>query len=170
LSVDKSDLPVLKGLPSASPVKDLNEQNLVSGFGVRINPFHKGNYHHDGLDIALPKGTEVLATGDGRVVSINNSRVEAGFGNYIEIDHGNGFITRYAHLESIHVNWGQKISIGQVIGHSGSSGGSVAPHLHYEVLKLGVNLDQLYYLVKGIDAKQHQLLSIKSKTQNQSLD
>src|SRR5882724_679847 len=104
LHLSKKDVPVLVSLPSIAPVKELNGQNLVSGFGVRINPYHKGNYHHDGIDIALPKGTEVLATGEGRVISINNfSRIEAGFGNYIEIDHGNGLVTRYAHLELISV-------------------------------------------------------------------
>jgi len=122
LSLDKADVSTLINFPSISPVKDLNDQNLVAGFGVRINPFHKRNYHHDGIDIALAKGTEVLATGNGRVISVYNSPLEAGLGNYIEIDHGNGLVTRYAHLEKINVAWGQKIKKGQVIAHSGSSG------------------------------------------------
>src|SRR5437879_5011488 len=110
LTLDKDDVPTLINFPSIAPVKDLNDQNLVSGFGIRINPFHKRNYHHDGIDIALTKGTEVLAAGNGRVISIYNSPLEAGFGNYIEIDHGNGLVTRYAHLEKISVAWGDRKS------------------------------------------------------------
>jgi murein DD-endopeptidase MepM/ murein hydrolase activator NlpD len=171
LSLDKSDVPTLIDFPSIAPVKDLSDQNLVSGFGIRINPFHKGNYHHDGIDIALAKSTDVLATGNGRVISFSNGNIlEAGSGNYIEIDHGNGLVTRYSHLESANVTWGQKVKQGQVIGHSGSSGGSVAPHLHYEVIEYGKNLDPLMYIIEGISADRHQQLALKSKTQNQSLD
>src|SRR5258707_3465048 len=170
LHLKKSDLPLLVNLPSIAPVKNLPADKLVSGFGVRINPFHKGNYHHDGIDIALAKGTEVLSAGNGRVSYFSNSNLEAGFGNYIEIDHGNGVLTRYSHLEKISVKWGQKIKKGQVIGLSGSSGGSVAPHLHYEVIKNGKNLDPLSFIVEGINSAQHQQLALKSKIQNQSLD
>ncbi len=170
LHVKKSDIPVLVNLPSIAPVNNLLADNLVSGFGVRINPFHKGNYHHDGIDIALTKGTEVLSAGNGRVSYFSSSNLEAGFGNYIEIDHGNGVLTRYSHLEKISVKWGQKIKKGQVIGLSGSSGGSVAPHLHYEVIKNGKNLDPLSFMVDGINSAEHQQLALKSKIQNQSLD
>jgi len=170
LQINKKDLSVLIGLPSIAPVKNLKEDNLVSGFGVRINPFHKGNYHHDGIDIALPKGTEVIATGNGHVSYFSSSSLEAGFGNYVEIDHGNGLLTRYSHLEKISVKWGQKVTQGQVIGLSGSSGGSVAPHLHYEVIKNGKSQDPLVYLVEDVSSSQHQQLALKSKVQNQSLD
>jgi len=170
LHLKRSDVAGLINLPSISPVKNLNDENLVSGFGVRINPFHKGNYHHDGLDIALPRGSEVLSTGNGKVSSFSYSSLEAGFGNYIEIDHGNGVITRYSHLEKISVTWGQKIKRGQVIALSGSSGGSVAPHLHYEVIKYGKNVDPLLYILEDTDASQHHKLALKGKLQNQSLD
>ncbi len=170
LSLDKADVSTLMNFPAIAPVKDLNDQNLVAGFGVRINPFHKRNYHHDGIDIALAKGTEVLATGNGRVISLYNSPLEAGLGNYIEIEHGNGLVTRYAHLEKISVTWGQKIKKGQVIGLSGSSGGSTAPHLHYEVIEYGKSLDPLAYVIEEISAERHQQLALKSKTQTQSLD
>ncbi|GHM98611.1 peptidase [Cytophagales bacterium WSM2-2] len=170
LSLDKSDVPTLIDFPSTAPVAELNDQNLVSGFGVRINPFHKGNYHHDGIDIALAKGTEILSTGNGQVINFAYSQLEAGFGNYVEIDHGNGLVTRYSHLDQINVTWGQKIKQGQVIGLSGSSGGSVAPHLHYEVIKFGKNLDPLTYIMEGINAEKHHQLALKSKIQNQSLD
>ncbi|HEV8512143.1 MAG TPA: M23 family metallopeptidase [Cyclobacteriaceae bacterium] len=170
LHLQKTDMSDLISLPTISPVKNISEENLVSGFGVRINPFHKGNYHHDGIDIALPKGSEVRAAGNGRVSYFSNSTMAAGFGNYIELDHGNGVLTRYTHLEKISVTWGQKITQGQVIGLSGSSGGSVAPHLHYEVIKNGKNQNPITYIVEEITPIQHQQLALKSKIQNQSLD
>jgi len=171
LSLDKTDVPTLVNFPSIAPVKNLNDQNLVSGFGVRINPFHKGNYHHDGMDIALPRGTEILATGNGRVISFSSHDfLQAGLGNYIEIDHGNGLVTRYSHLDQVNVTWGQKVEQGQVIGRAGSTGGSVAPHLHYEVIEYGKNLDPLMYIIEDISPEGHQKLAAKSKTPNQSLD
>ncbi len=170
LTVKKADVTRLANLPSIAPVKELMTENLVSGFGIRINPFHKGNYHHDGIDIALTKGTEVLAAGNGKVASYGLSNLEGGYGNYIEIDHGNGIISRYSHLEKISVTWGQKISQGQVIALSGSSGGSVAPHLHFEVINNGESQDPLIYMVEGINPAQHLQLVVKSKIKNQSLD
>ncbi|HTH55536.1 MAG TPA: M23 family metallopeptidase [Cyclobacteriaceae bacterium] len=171
LSLDKSDVPTLINFPSIAPVKNLNDQNLVSGFGVRINPFHKGNYHHDGIDIALPRGTEILATGNGRVIAFSSHDfLQAGSGNYIEIDHGNGLVTRYSHLDQVNVSWGQKVTQGQVIGSAGSTGGSVAPHLHYEVIEYGKNLDPLMYIIEDISPDGHQKLAVRSKTPNQSLD
>ncbi len=170
LHVKRSDVTMLLNLPSIAPVNNLLAENLVSGFGVRINPFHKRNYHHDGIDIALSKGSDVFAAGNGRVSYLSSSNLEAGFGNYIEVDHGNGIVTRYSHLEKMNVTWGQKVKQGQVIGLSGSSGGSVAPNLHYEVIKNGKNLDPLSFVVEGISPALHQELTLKSKIRNQSLD
>jgi len=170
LQVSKGDFVSLINLPTLPPVAGLHAESLVSGRGIRINPFHKGNYHHDGIDIALPRGTDVLAAGNGKVSGISRSTLEAGYGNYIDIDHGNGYVTRYSHLESIAVNWGQTIRQGQVIGLSGSSGGSVAPHLHYEIIVNGKNADPIDYLLLGVTAAQHQQLVAKAKIQNQSLD
>jgi murein DD-endopeptidase MepM/ murein hydrolase activator NlpD len=168
--VKRSDVSLLINIPSLPPVKSLTEENLVSGFGIRINPFHKGNYHHDGIDIALPIRSEVIATGNGRVLLANHSDAKGGFGNYIEVDHGNGLVSRYAHLQDVTVFAGQKITKGQVIGTVGSSGGSAAPHLHYEILKNGKNVNPMYYMVEDIDLKNHDLLIKKSKRLNQSLD
>jgi murein DD-endopeptidase MepM/ murein hydrolase activator NlpD len=169
-SVKKEDLSSLFTIPSIIPIENFDLSKLVSGFGTRINPFHKGHYHHDGVDIASPRGTSVLSAGHGRVIMTKRSDLLAGFGNYIEIDHGHGVISRYSHLEDIHVHIGQKIKKGQVIGNVGSSGGSIAPHLHYEVILDEVNIDPIKFFAEGIDAGEFKELAIKSKTQNQSLD
>jgi murein DD-endopeptidase MepM/ murein hydrolase activator NlpD len=169
-SVKKSDVSLLANVPSLMPVKSITEEKLVSGFGIRINPFHKSNYHHDGIDIASPVNTEVFATGNGRVSLASQSDTKGGFGNYIEIDHGNGLVSRYAHLEGVKVYAGQKITKGQTIGTIGSTGGSAAPHLHYEILKKGKNINPMFYMVENVSAKDHDALMKKSKRLNQSLD
>jgi len=170
IHIEKRDLNRLRSLPTLSPVEKMEVDKLVSGFGKRINPFHKGIYQHDGVDISLPSGTAVVATAPGIVLLANTSNQIAGFGNYIEIDHGNGIITRYAHLAELKVRWGQKVNKGQVIGSIGSSGGSIAPHLHYEVIRNGVNVNPVHYMVAGLTSTQYNALVEASTKQNQSLD
>ncbi len=160
---------LIKSIPSFSPLSE-PVTKLISGFGKRINPFHKGTYHHEGLDFAAPRGTDIFAAADGKVIVVSKATVEAGYGNRIEIDHGNGFITIYAHLENFNVKQGQKISKGDVIGSVGSSGGSIAPHLHYEIVRNGKQVDPAPYLLEGISTAEHSQLITVSKKQNQSLD
>lgn len=168
--VDRTDIPELTATPSIAPIPSFELEKLVSGFGVRINPFHKGKYQHDGVDIAAPRGTNVVATAPGKVLITKKSELVAGYGNYLEIDHGNGYITRYSHLEDIAVRTGQKIEKGQPIATIGSTGGSIAPHLHYEVIKNGVSLDPIKFFMEGISSEEYEQLVGLSKKQNQSLD
>ncbi len=163
----KKTLSKLSVTPSIMPV---NNGKLISGFGKRIHPFHKGLYDHPGIDIAAPRGTEVVATADGYVSDLSHSNLLAGYGNMVELSHSANLSTRYAHLESILVKRGQKIKKGQVIGTLGNSGGSIAPHLHYEVLKKGKEQNPVYYFLQNIDPAQYQQLHSISLKQNQSLD
>lgn len=156
--------------PTLRPVESLPSDRLISGFGLRVNPFHKGLYDHVGLDIAMPRGTAVTATASGTVKVLKRSDLQAGYGNYIDIDHGNGMVTRYAHLEDIHVRFGSKVKKGEVVATVGTSGGSVAPHLHYEIIRDGVNVDPIYYMVEGLTSEEHHYLTLISHQQNQSLD
>jgi murein DD-endopeptidase MepM/ murein hydrolase activator NlpD len=166
----KSDIAAIKSLPTLAPVASFEVNRLVSGFGRRINPFHKGLYHHDGVDIAMPTGTEVIASANGTIIKANQSNLVAGFGNYLEIDHGNGIVTRYAHLAELKVRYGQKVNKGQVIGLVGSTGGSIAPHVHYEVIKNGKSVNPAFYIIAGLSSSDfHQLLEYSNK-ENQSLD
>lgn len=160
----------LHTLPTLQPVHDSTAAHVVSGFGIRINPFHKGKYMHPGLDFAAPRGTPVVATGPGRVKRVKRTSLKAGYGNLVEIDHGHGFVSRYAHLEDITVAEGQSVKKGMTIGTVGSSGGSIAPHVHYEILENGENIDPLIFMVEEISSQEYnQLVTICSK-QNQSLD
>ena len=101
-----------------------------SGFGVRFDPFTGRPAFHSGLDFAGAFSTPIHATAPG-VVSFTG--VRTGYGNTIEIDHGGGFKTRYAHLQGISVSVGQRVAVGQRIGALGSTGRSTGPHLHYEI-------------------------------------
>jgi murein DD-endopeptidase MepM/ murein hydrolase activator NlpD len=113
-------------LPLARPTSTARS----SGFGVRLDPFTGRPAFHSGLDFGGGMMTPIHATAPG-VVSFTGRR--AGYGNTIEIDHGDGFKTRYAHLRTIAVNPGQRVAVGQRIGGMGSTGRSTGPHLHYEV-------------------------------------
>lgn len=163
-------LDFIASIPSIQPIANAKLDFLVSGFGERINPFHKGKYNHPGVDFAAPRGTAVFVTAPGRVISVKRTALQAGYGNYVDVNHGNGFITRYAHLDEISVRGGQKLDKGSPIGTVGSSGGSIAPHLHYEVIRDGEPVDPAYYLLEGLTSEQHNSLIILSHIQNQSLD
>lgn len=170
IHIDKKDLDFIRSIPSAPPIAQLELDKLVSGFGKRINPFHKGMYKHEGIDFAAVRGTEVLAAADGQVVVANNSSLQAGYGSIIEINHGNGFSTRYAHLEEVRISRGQRVTKGMVIGTVGNSGGSVAPHLHYEIIRDKDAVDPALYIIEGLSGRQHYQLLELSKKQNQALD
>lgn len=157
-------------MPSIQPIKNNELNKLASGFGMRIHPIHKGRYMHDGIDFAAPRGTPVYATADGNVKLAKVSDELTGYGTQIEIDHGNGYITKYAHLEKLNVKKGQKVKRGEVIGLVGNSGGSIAPHLHYEVIRKGDKINPIFYMLLGLNEDQyHQLMKLSTR-ENQSLD
>ncbi|WP_448585386.1 M23 family metallopeptidase [Thermaurantiacus sp.] len=118
---------------------------LSSGFGMRFHPILGYSRMHQGLDFAAPTGTPVLASAAGRVVMAGWG---GGYGNLVEIDHGRGMRTRYAHLSRIRVKPGQQVGQGATIGAVGSTGLSTGPHLHYEVWVNGkpVNPREARYL------------------------
>lgn len=170
-SIRERDKVFLLSVPSIQPVENSENAKLVSGFGVRINPFHKGNYNHPGVDFTAARGTAVVATGAGVVIkAIKGSSLQAGYGNYVDIEHGNGLITRYAHLDDVTVRAGQKVDKGFTIGTVGMSGGSVAPHVHYEIIRKGDQVDPVPYMLEGLTSDQHIELQKLGAKKNQSLD
>ena len=170
LNLRKSALANINALPTLQPVQDWETGLLISGFGMRVNPFHKGLYEHLGVDLALPRGSAVIAAGAGKITQLKRSDLQAGYGNYVEIDHGNGIVTRYAHLEDIVAKYGARVAKGEKIGTVGTSGGSVAPHLHYEILRDDKNVDPVLYMLEGLSPSEHYFLTLMSHQQNQSLD
>jgi murein DD-endopeptidase MepM/ murein hydrolase activator NlpD len=124
-----------------------------------------------GVDFTAARGTAVVATGGGRVIkAIKGSSLQAGYGNYVDIEHGNGLITRYAHLDDVTVRAGQKVDKGFTIGTVGMSGGSVAPHVHYEIIRKGDQVDPVPYMLEGLTSDQHIELQKLGAKKNQSLD
>ena len=111
---------------------------ISSRFGERKDPFTGEREQHGGLDFAGTRGTEVLSVASGVVTWAAN---RTGYGKTVEIDHGNGYRTRYAHSEKLAVNAGDHVSAGQVIALMGSSGRSSAPHVHFEVMKNGARIN-----------------------------
>ena len=164
------NLDMLHAIPAIRPIPDPDLNTLASGFGMRINPFHKGRTMHEGIDFAAPRGTPVFATGKGIVKNIKKSKVQAGYGNYIDIDHGFGYMTKYAHMGKILVREGQQVARGDIIGHVGSSGGSTAPHVHYEVIKDGKKIDPIRFILLGLDDESYEKLLNQAQQENQSLD
>jgi murein DD-endopeptidase MepM/ murein hydrolase activator NlpD len=129
-------------MPSGKPVE---EGWLSSRYGKRSDPFTGKQDFHKGLDFAGKKGADVLAVGDG-VVSWSGKR--SGYGNLVEINHGNGYVTRYGHNQRHLVEVGDTVKKGQQVAMMGSSGRSTGPHVHFEVLRNGKRVDPAKYIGK----------------------
>lgn len=139
-------------VPSIPPISPDKRLRVSSNFGQRHNPLGRGYEYHEGQDFATFKGNAVYATGDG-VVESTNSKFK-GYGNEIVINHGFGYKTRYAHLRTIEVVEGMKVSRGERIGSVGSTGRSTGPHLHYEVIYMGAKQNPLRYMDLKMDIKE----------------
>lgn len=158
----------LASVPAIMPIPNKDLKRMASGYGYRIDPFYKTRKFHAGMDFTAPTGTEIHATGDGVVESIEVKRW--GYGRNIIIDHGFGYKTRYAHLSQFKVKKGQKVTRGQVIGLVGSTGKSTAPHLHYEVIVNGVNQNPAGYYYNDLSDEQYEEMIELSSHPNQSFD
>ena len=119
-----------RGLAGVPQVLPASLDFISSGFGYRSDPFTGGAAFHAGLDFRGPIGAPIYAAAKGRVIFAG---VKQGYGNCIEIDHGNGLTTRYAHMSAFRARVGQEVAPGNVIGAIGSTGRSTGPHLHFEV-------------------------------------
>ncbi len=146
----------MASIPSIQPVSNKDLKRLASGFGWRVDPVYRTPRMHWGLDFTAPKGTEVYATGDGVVESIED--IAWGYGKNVVINHGFGYKTRYAHLSAFKVKPGQKVSRGQVIGLVGSTGKSTGAHLHYEVEKDGVKVNPMSYFFNDLTPEEYDAL------------
>ena len=162
---------MLASVPAIKPVRsDRLQRNIrsLSGFGMRFHPIFKRRKMHYGIDFTCPKGTPIQATGDGKIARIE--RRKSGYGNNIIIDHGYGYKTLYAHMESIDVTLGQRVVRGQQIGTVGSSGTSTAPHLHYEVHEKGNKINPIHYCMDGLSVEEYKELANMAAITNQSFD
>jgi murein DD-endopeptidase MepM/ murein hydrolase activator NlpD len=166
LAKEKEDM--LRSIPAIIPISTKDLTRIASGFGLRIHPVYKITKFHEGMDFTAPMGTDIYASGDGEITSVESNK--RGMGNCIIIDHGFGYSSVYAHLEGFNVKPGQKVHRGDVIGYVGNTGMSVAPHLHYEIKLNGVNVDPVNYFFNDLTASEYEkMIEVASKT-GQSFD
>ena len=143
---------MLLHLPAIQPVSNKDLKRTASGYGYRIHPIYQTRIFHKGMDFACDIGTPIYATADGVVESASWQR---GYGYTVVIDHGFGYKTLYAHLldKKFLVKKGQKVVRGEQIALSGNSGKSSGPHLHYEVIVKGQNVNPVNYYFMDLDAE-----------------
>ena len=164
----KNKAALIEAIPTIQPVKNKDLTRLASGFGYRIDPFTKVRKKHYGMDFTAKRGTPIYATGNGVIKRADNR--SSGYGKHIRIDHGFGYVSLYAHLSKYNVRRGQKVKRGDVIGYVGSTGRSVGPHLHYEIIKDNKKINPLNFYYGNLSPKEFEALLTQSKQENQSMD
>jgi murein DD-endopeptidase MepM/ murein hydrolase activator NlpD len=130
-------------LPLTRPIPN---SPITSGFGARMDPFLGRPAMHTGIDFRAASGSLARTTAGGTVISAGYN---GGYGNMVEVDHGNGISTRYGHLSRIDVTVGQVVAKGAVLGETGSTGRSTGPHLHYEVRVDGAAVNPMTFIKAG---------------------
>ena len=154
-------------IPAIQPISNKQLLALSSGYGWRTHPIYKVKKMHPGIDFAASIGTPIYATADGTVEQV--SVKFSGYGKMVEIDHGFGYRTRYAHMHGFAVRAGQSVKRGDLIGYVGNTGLSTAPHLHYEVLINGGQVDPVHYFYNDLTPAEYEKILELASIENQSL-
>ena len=162
----RSDL--VNSIPAIMPVANRDLKRMASGFGYRLDPFYHTFTFHGGMDFTAETGTEVYATGDGRVVKRQSDAW--GYGNHIVVNHGHGYTTVYAHLSRFAVSNGSKVKRGQLIGYVGSTGRSTGPHLHYEVRRNNNPLNPAFFYRNDLSDEDFQKMLELSQRETNRFD
>ena len=154
--------------PLTLPLEGMSYVQTGASVGVKHNPLYKVDIQHNGIDLVAPQGSVVRAAADGVVRNVIHSN--KGLGNIVEIDHRNGYVTRYALLGDVSVPQGRTVKRGQRIGTVGISSTTFAPHLHYEVLQDGKVLDPVHFLFASVDPDEYAKMLYMSVSTRQSMD
>ena len=154
-------------IPAIQPVPKKATVVLASGYGIRIHPIYKVRKMHHGIDFAAPIGTPIYAAADGVIDNVEISFT--GYGKKVEIDHGFGYRTRYAHMHMFVVRNGQHVKRGDLIGYVGDTGLSTAPHLHYEVFINGAQVNPIHYFFNDLNPAEYAKIIELASIENQSL-
>lgn len=166
MAINKKDM--LGCIPAIMPLKNVDVTRISSHYGYRTDPFYKVQKFHGGIDFSAPIGTPIYCPGDGKVVKVEKAK--SGYGNFIIIDHGYGYKTRYAHINKSLVRVGQKVKRGEEIAHVGNSGKSTAPHLHYEVIKNGKNVNPINFFFNDLTPQEYDKILELSELPSQTMD
>ncbi|HPE33822.1 MAG TPA: M23 family metallopeptidase [Bacteroidales bacterium] len=164
----KNKAQFIASIPAIQPVSNKDLRRLSSYYGYRMDPFYKVMKFHEGVDFSAPIGTEIYATGDGIVVSVEKSRSH--YGNNVLIDHGFNYETFYAHCKDIKVKPGQHVKRGQIIATVGNTGKSTGPHLHYEVRKNNKPINPINFFFNDITPEDYELMIELSSRPSQTMD
>ncbi|MBR4775763.1 MAG: M23 family metallopeptidase [Bacteroidales bacterium] len=154
--------------PLSLPLHDYSYVQTGASVGLKYNPVYKLSVQHNGLDMIAPEGSDVLAAARGTVTSVNMSR--KGFGNTVEINHGNGYVTRYCLLGDVLVEQGSRVKQGQRIGTVGTSPSLPSPHLHFEVLHDGRFCNPVNYFFASVTPEEYARMLFLSGRTEQSMD
>ncbi len=166
LITQRSDL--VNSIPAIMPVANKDLKRMASGFGYRLDPFYHTFTFHGGMDFTAETGTEVYATGDGRVIKRQSDAW--GYGNHLIVNHGHGYTTIYAHLSRFAVANGTKVKRGQLIGYVGSTGRSTGPHLHYEVRRNNNPLNPAFFYRNDLSNEDYQRMLELSQRETNRFD
>ncbi|MDC0584339.1 M23 family metallopeptidase [Bacteroidales bacterium] len=158
----------LASIPAIQPISNKDLTRTASGWGYRIHPIYKIRKFHEGMDFTAPLGTEIYSTGDGVIEELRKSN--RGYGNKIVVNHGFGYRTLYAHLNTFNVRKGQKVKRGDVIGYVGTTGTSTAPHLHYEVSINRKKVNPINYYFNDLSPEQYEEMIEISLHSGQTFD
>lgn len=159
---------LLATIPAIQPIKNSDLKRMASGYGWRNDPFTKAKKFHYGMDFSASSGTPIYASGNGTVTRADAT--SSGYGNHIRIDHGFNYVSLYAHLSKYNVKRGDKVKRGDVIGFVGSTGRSVAPHLHYEIFKDGKKINPRNFYYGSLTLEEFNQMLKASNLVNESLD
>tara|TARA_B100000674_G_scaffold210077_3_gene172190 strand:- start:3620 stop:4591 length:972 start_codon:yes stop_codon:yes gene_type:complete len=158
----------LSHIPAVQPIHNRNLIRVASGFGMRIHPVYNVPKMHYGIDFTAKTGTDIYATGDGKVERVRKSY--SGYGKHVIINHGFGYKTLYAHMHDFSVTQGQKVKRGDIIGQVGNTGTSTGPHLHYEVIRNNKKIDPTNFFFNDLNYEEYQeMIKISSQIKT-SLD
>lgn len=154
--------------PMLLPIRGVGYSRIGASVGMRYHPFYKTEVYHSGLDIIASVGDDVIATADGLVtVVVRSSKSKGG---QVEIDHGNGYVTRYYFLSDISVSKGREVKAGTRIASVGMSLASFAPHLHYEVIREGETMDPVNYFFADVSPEEYVRMAYMAASTRQSMD
>lgn len=167
ISLAENKEKLFAAIPAIQPLAKKETVVLASGYGIRIHPIYKVRKMHPGIDFAAPIGTPIYATADGTIENVEISFT--GYGKKVEIDHGFGYRTRYAHMHMFVVRNGQKVKRGDLIGYVGDTGLSTAPHLHYEVFINGAQVNPIHYFFNDLNPAEYAKIIELASIENQSL-
>ncbi len=158
----------LAARPAIQPISSRDLTRFGSSFGMRYHPILKVIRPHEGIDLTAPRGTNIYATADGKVIQAGYRA--GGFGKKILIDHGFGYQTLYGHCDKVLVESGQTVKRGEVIGNVGSTGLSKSPHLHYEVHVNGRPVDPINYYANDLSKEEYERMIIMLSNADPSFD